>query len=219
MSNFKFQKTFLAVSATAAMAGMLVGGQAFAAVLGEQAVIEITSKIITSTCVLNLGGTASGSTAAAKKSLDLGTFSVANVSSMSPLQDIGKGVSVVLALKEAGGGACNALGTGGKWDVLIDLPTTGYNADTNLLNNMTLTTAGGSNGMSVKALRQVNTGTVSSINWSSRSPIGILVSGSSTTANLDPADTVTITAQMIRGYNVPAVGIYTANLPLTVLYK
>ena len=138
---------------------------------------------------------------------------------MSPLSDIGKGVSVVLALKEANGTTCSTLGTGGKWDVLIDLPTTGYNSDTNLLNNMTLTTNNGSNGMSVKVLRQVNTGTVSSINWSSRSPIGILVSGSSTTANLDPADTVTITAQMIRGYNVPTVGIYTANLPLTVVYK
>jgi len=58
MSNFKFQKTFLAVSATAAMAGMLVGGQAFAVLPSEQAFIEITSKIIASTCVLNLGGTA-----------------------------------------------------------------------------------------------------------------------------------------------------------------
>ena len=218
MSNFKFQKTFLAVSATAAMAGMLVGGQAFAAVLGEQAVIEITSKIITSTCVLNLGGTASGSTAAAKKSLDLGTFSVANVSSMSPLQDIGKGVSVVLALKEAGGGACNALGTDGKWDVLIDLVAGTYNVDTNLLNNTT--TTGFSGGMSAVIKRQINgTGTPSHIKFSERSPIGVLASGSLTGPNLKPTDKVTITAQMVRGYNTTAPGIYTAIVPLTVVYK
>ena len=50
MDSFKFQKTVLAVSTTAAMAGMLVGGQAFAALpTNEQASIEVTSKIVTST--------------------------------------------------------------------------------------------------------------------------------------------------------------------------
>ena len=83
MSNFKFQKTVLAVSTTAAMAGMLVGGQAFAQVKNEQGSIDITANIITATCVLDLGGTASTTATAAKKTLDLGSFSVANASSLA----------------------------------------------------------------------------------------------------------------------------------------
>ena len=49
MSNFKFQKTVLAVSTTAAMAGMLVGGQALAQAKNEQGSIDITAKIFAST--------------------------------------------------------------------------------------------------------------------------------------------------------------------------
>lgn len=219
MSNFKFQKTVLAVSTTAAMAGMLVGGQAFAALpTNEQASIEVTSKIVTSTCALDIGGTASSTTAAVKKTLDLGTFSVANVSSVALLTEIGQGVSVVLSLKEGGAAGCTAIGTDGKWDVLIDLPTTAYNVDTNLLNNTT--TTGFSGGMSAVIKRQINgTGTPSHIKFSERSPIGVLASGSLTGPNLKPADKVTITAQMVRGYNTTAPGIYTAIVPLTVVYK
>ena len=217
MSNFKFQKTFLAVSATAAMAGMLVGGQAFAQAKVEQASIEVTSKIINSTCVLDLGGTASSATTAYKKTLDLGTFSIANVSSVSLLTEIGQGVSVVLSLKEGGTAGCSAIGSG-KWDVLIDLPTTAYNTDTNLLNNTT--TSGASGGMSAVIKRLINnTGTASSVNFSARSPIGLLISGSTTGPNLASTDKVTVTAQMVRGYNTVAAGIYTAIVPLTVVYK
>ena len=219
MSNFKFQKTVLAVSTTAAMAGMLVGGQAHAQAKVEQASIEVTAKIINSTCVLDLGGTPSSATTAYKKTLDLGTFSIANVSSMALLTEIGQGVSVVLSLKEANGttAGCTAISSG-KWDVLIDLPTTAYNTDTNLLNNTT--TTGASGGMSAVIKRQINnTGTASSVNFSARSPIGLLVSGSTTGPNLASSDKVTVTAQMVRGYNTVAAGIYTAIVPLTVVYK
>ena len=217
MSNFKFQKTFLAVSATAAMAGMLVGGQAFAQAKVEQASIEVTSKIINSTCVLDLGGTASSATTAYKKTLDLGTFSIANVSSVSLLTEIGQGVSVVLSLKEGGTAGCSAIGSG-KWDVLIDLPTTAYNTDTNLLNNTT--TSGASGGMSAVIKRLINnTGTASSVNFSARSPIGLLISGSTTGPNLASSDTVTLTAQLFRNSSAIAAGTYTANVPVTVVYK
>ena len=199
------------------MAGMLVGGQAFAQAKVEQASIEVTSKIINSTCVLDLGGTASSATTAYKKTLDLGTFSIANVSSVSLLTEIGQGVSVVLSLKEGGTAGCSAIGSG-KWDVLIDLPTTAYNTDTNLLNNTT--TSGASGGMSAVIKRLINnTGTASSVNFSARSPIGLLISGSTTGPNLASTDKVTVTAQMVRGYNTVAAGIYTAIVPLTVVYK
>jgi|GEM_PF-5335488 type 1 fimbria pilin len=100
MANFKIQKTALAVSA---LAGMLFTTQAFAQALNEKGSIDITAKVINSTCVLALDTTASTAAAAAQKTLDLGTFSVATVSSQAPTTLIGKGVSVVLSLKEANG--------------------------------------------------------------------------------------------------------------------
>ena len=218
MSNFKFQKTILAVSATAAMAGMLVGGQAFAQAKTEQGSIDITAKIITSTCVLDLGGTPSTASTAAKKTLDLGTFSLANASSIGSGSAVGNGVSVVLSLKESDNTAgCAAISTG-KWDVLIDLPTTAYSTITSTLNNMTTGTTA-LTGITAGILRQVSAGAASYINFSSRSPIGILLSGSTTGPNLASTDTVTVTAQMFRGSGALAAGTYTATVPLTVVYK
>ena len=154
MSNFKFQKTVLVVSA---LAGMLFNTQAFAQVKTEQGSIDITAKIITSTCVLNLDTTASSAQNAAKKTLDLGTFTAANVSSVAGGSPVGKSIPVVLSLKETGGGACNAL-AGGKWDVLIDLPTTAYNTATSTLNNTTTGTnaSTGTVGQGGRALVRIN---------------------------------------------------------------
>ena len=160
MSNFKFQKTVLAVSTTAAMAGMLVGGQAFAQVKNEQGSIDITAKIITATCVLDLGGAASSTSTAAKKTLDLGSLTVANVSSLSGGAQVGKGASVVLSLKESNGttAGCTALISGAKWDVSIDLPASAIST-TNLSGNHTLnnTTATGATGIAVRLTRATNT--------------------------------------------------------------
>jgi len=160
MSNFKFQKTVLAVSTTAAMAGMLVGGQALAQVKNEQGSIDITAKIFTSTCVLDLGGTASTTDKPANKTLDLGSFSVANASSLAPTFPLGKGVSVVLSLKESNGttAGCSALISGAKWDVSIDLPASAIST-TNLSGNHTLnnTTATGATGIAVRLTRATNT--------------------------------------------------------------
>lgn len=122
MSNFKFQKSLLAVSATAAMAGMLVNTQAFAQSNTEKGSIDVAAKLITSTCVLNLDSTASTAATAASKTLDLGSFSLANASSVVATSPLGKGISVVLSLKEANGTAGCAAISAGKWDVSIDLP-------------------------------------------------------------------------------------------------
>jgi hypothetical protein len=220
MSNFKFQKTFLAVSATAAMAGMLVGGQAFAQIKNEQGSIEITAKIITATCVLDLGGTASTTGLAAKKILDLGSLTVANVSALTSGYRVGKQASVVVSLKESTGGAgCAALGTGGKWDVVMDLPTTAYNAADGTINNTT-TTADAANSISAAIFTQVGSAAVAYPLGSARSPIGILLSGSQTGPNLLPTDIVTVSVQMFRvGSGAVTAGAYTASVPLTVVYK
>ena len=217
MSNFKFQKTVLGVSATAAMAGMLVGGQALAQVNNERGSIDITAKIINSTCALNIDGTSSTAATAFSKTVDLGTFSTANVSALSNGTKIGTGVTVVLSLKEAGGAAgCGALATG-KWDVLLDLPATAYNIPTFTLNNTT--TTGGLTGMAPVLFRQVNGAGGSFLDFSVKSPVGILLSGSTTGPNLNPTDTISLNAEMYRQTGAVTTGNYTANVPLVVLYK
>ena len=218
MDLFKFQKTVLAVSTTAAMAGMLVGGQAFAQVKNEQGSIDITAKIITATCVLDLGGTASTTATAAKKILDLGSLTVANVSSITSGYLVGKAASVVLSLKEANGSAgCGAI-AGGKWDVVMDLPTTAYSAANGTLNNTTTGTA--ANSISAGIYTQVGTAAVGYPFGYARSPLGVLVSGSTTGPNLNPADIVTVSVQMFRvGTGAVTAGAYTASIPLTVVYK
>ena len=226
MANFKFQKTVLVVSATAAMAGMLVGGQALAQSNTEKGSIDITAKVINSTCVLALDTTASTAGTAASKTLDLGTFSVATVSSLNPTSRLGNGASVVLSLKEANGSTagCAAISTG-KWDVSIDLPATAYST-TNLSNNHTLnnttTGAAAATGVAARLLRATNSGGVSEILIANKvAGYGYLLSGSTTTPNLNNTDTVTLTAELFKLSTGAAVaaGAYTANVPLTVVYK
>ena len=224
MASFKFQKTVLAVSATAAVAGLLVGGQAFAQVNTEQGSIDVGAKLITATCVLNLDSTASTTATAAKKTLDLGTFSLANVSSLGATFPVGKGISVVLSLKESNGTAgCAAISTG-KWDVQIDMPATAYNTS-NLDNSHTFTNtttgATAATGVAARLTKSINGGAVSVVLPGDRIPVyGYLLSGS-TTPNFASTDTVTVTAELwrLRAGNALAAGTYTASIPLTVVYK
>ena len=225
MTSFKFQKTILAVSATAAMAGLLVGGQAFAQVKTEQGSIDVTVKLITSTCALNLDSTASTTATAAQKTLDLGSFSLANVSSLGATFPVGKGISVVLSLKESNGTAgCAAISTG-KWDVSIDLPASAIST-TNLSSNHTLnnttTGAGAATGFAARLTKAKNSGAASVVLLADKvAGFGYLLSGSTTGPDLASTDTVTVTAELYRLSSgpAPAVGTYTANVPLTVVYK
>jgi len=224
MASFKFQKTVLAVSATAAVAGLLVGGQAFAQVNTEQGSIDVGAKLITATCVLNLDSTASTTATAAKKTLDLGTFSIANASSLAASTQLGKGVSVVLSLKESNGttAGCAAISTG-KWDVSIDLPASAYNT-TNLTGNHTLTnatTVGALTGAAVRLTKATNGGASSEALIGNKvGAFGYMLSGSTTVPALAGTDTVTVTAELYRlTTGTLAVGEYTASVPLTVVYR
>ena len=223
MDSFKFQKTVLAVSAIAAMAGMLVGGQAFAQANNEKGSIDIRSYIFTSTCALNLDSTASTTSTAAKKTLELGTFSLATASAVAAGSQIGKGASVVLSLKESDGKAGCAALTIGKWDVSIDLPASAYNT-TNLTGNHTLnnaTTSGALTGAAVRLTRATNGGSASpALIGNKAGAFGYMLSGSTTNPALAGTDTVTLTAEFFRlNTGTLAVGEYTANVPLTVVYR
>ena len=223
MAFFKFQKTVLAVSATAAMAGMLVGGQAFAQVNNEKGSIDIRSFIYTSTCALNLDSTASTTSTAAKKTLELGTFSLATASAVAAGKQIGKGTSVVLSLKESDGKAGCAALTVGKWDVSIDLPASAYNTtnltDNHTLNNLTITLP--LTGAAVRLTKATNGGSATSALIGIKTgDFGYMLSGSTTVPALNGTDTVTLTAEFFRlTTSTLAVGEYTANVPLTVVYR
>ncbi len=222
MASFKFQKTFLAVSATAAMAGLLVNGQALAQVNNEQGSVNVNAKLYNSSCALNLDSTASTTAAAASKTLELGAYSLANASSLGATFPLGKGASVVLSLKEANGTAgCAAISTG-KWDVSIDLPASAIST-TNLAANHTLnntTTTNGATGVAARLTRATNSGASSEALIGNKVPgFGYLLSGSTTGPNLNHTDTVTVKAEFYRTSGALGVGPYTATVPLTVVYK
>ena len=226
MSNFKFQKSLLAVSATAAMAGLLLSGQAHAQTLNtEKGSIDVAAKLFTSTCVLNIDTTASTSATAAKKTIDFGSFSLASVSSLAPTSQIGTGSGVTLSLKEATGGAnCTAFGTG-KWDIAIDLNDSLINT-TNLASNHTLvnTTTGASaaTGVAARLTRYTNQGPglIPVLLGNKVAGYGYLLSGSTANPSLNSGDTVTLIADFYRlTTGTLAAGTYTANVPLTVVYR
>jgi hypothetical protein len=224
MSNFKFQKTILAVSATAAMAGMLVGGQAHAQVNNEKGSIEIKAYVVTTTCALSLDSTASTTAAAASKTLELGTFSTATASSIAAGSAISKPSSVVLSLKEANGTGCAVITGGTKWDVSVDLPASAIST-TNLTGKHTLNNTATSNaatGVAASFTVAKNGGTAfSALIGNKTGAFGHMLSGSTTIPGLTAnTDTLTLTAELYRlTTGTLAVGDYKATLPLTVVYR
>ena len=228
MANFKFQKIFLAVSATAAMAGLLVNGQAHAqsqTVSGDTGSIDLNATIIASTCVLNIGGLAVATATPGKKTLDLGTYTMGSASSAGPngrMSNASAG-NVVLSLKAADGTNCTLPGTT-KWDIGVDLPSTAWSTSLVAQNTVLLNTtpvASAAANVYARVLRSVNSGGSSTLLFNNKvAGYGYLLSGSTTAPNLNATDTVTLTAELFRGTtgNVTP-GEYTASIPLLVWYK
>ena len=223
MTSFRFQKSLLAISATAALAGMLFNTQALAAPNNEEGSIELQSFLFASTCVLAIDSAASTVATSAKKTLELGSFSVSNASSVTPGGQIGLGDSVVLSLREANGTTPGcALLTTGKWDVSVDLPASAIST-TNLTGKHSLnnTSAGGAGGIAASLKVAKNGGTASPALLGNKfGAFAHMLSGSTTIPSLNATDTLTVTAEMFRlNSGALVTGEYKANVPLTVVYR
>ena len=186
----------------------------------EQGSIDVFSGIYTGTCALNIDGTNSTTANAAKKSIDFGTYSVATVTTLAGGAKIGSSFSVLLSLKESGGGAGCAALTTGTWDVAIDLPASAVNT-TNLPGNHTLNntaTTNAATGIAASLARAINGGLASAVlvgNKNSNS--GNVLAGG---IGMSSGDTITLTSSLykISGATL-ANGVYTATVPLTVVYR
>ena len=229
MTSFRFQKSLLAVSVTAAMAGMLFNGQAHAqqTVGADTGSIDLTATIIASTCVLDIGDLAVDTATPNKKTLNLGTYTTgaASAAGVNGRMSNSSAGTVVLSLKSANGTSCTLPGTT-KWDIGVDLPSTAWST-TNVSGNTTLlnTTTGATAATNVfaRVTKATNAGASSLLLFNQKTAgYGHLLSGSTTNPNLNATDTITLTAELFKSATPGALvtaGTYTASIPLLVWYK
>ena len=121
MANFKFQKSALTISFSAALLAMSVATQAQSASDFGELLIE--GQISNTTCALNLGD--AQATGAGKRTMNLGTYTVAAASAVAAGGNIGAAQSAVLSVKNPDGTACTFTGAT-NWDVGINISSTNY---------------------------------------------------------------------------------------------
>jgi type 1 fimbria pilin len=222
MSNFKFQKTLLAVSATAAMACSFGTGHAQA--VRDSGQLNFVGQISATTCVLSLGDTAS--TTAGSKTVNLGTYTTASTSGMSAGTSISSPSlpGINLSLKDSGGVNPCALPGTTKWDIGVDLPATAYTTTaipgtTALINQAPAAVA--ATNVALRITRGVNGGSAVLVDFATKAnaAYGTLITGS-TEPLLGASDFITIFALLQKSGTGPVTpGAFSASIPLLVWYK
>jgi hypothetical protein len=217
MTHFKFQKSLLAVSATAVMAGMLVNVQAQAQAVNNRGQVNYISQISAATCVLDLGDTAS--TTAGSKTINFGSFTTANVSAVAAGGTISVAAPFTISLKAPGGtGAC-ALGST-KWDISVDVPptqwSTTFKPGFGVLTNQAAAAIAATN---VAVLLNVTpTGLAkTTIDFSFKpSAYNTTLLSGCLVACMGAADTFLMEFLLVKGTGAVTSGSYKASLPLLV---
>lgn len=224
MSKFKFQKSLLAVSATAAMAGMLANGQAHAA--NDSGQLNFIAQIAATTCVLSLGDTAS--TNIGSRTINLGTYTTASTSGMAPGANISSGGpganGFVLSLKDSGGvNPCVLPGTT-KWDIGVDLPASAYSTTAipgvTVLTNQAPAAVAATN-VALRVARGITGGNAAPIDFNTQAnaAYGTLMTGATVPA-LGATDFLTVFAILQKSGTGPVTpGAFSASIPLLVWYK
>jgi len=221
MASFNFQKSALAISLTSALTLLSVASQAQSA--NDFGELLIEGQISNTTCVLSLGDPQS--TGANKKTMNLGTYTVATASAVTPGGNIGTAQSAVLKVTNADGSTCT-FGSGNTlWDVGINISSNNYEtvAGGTVLKS---TAASGTAATGVNVKLSTSTGaTVTSgsnqVNFAAgNSTYGTLLSSNAATAPaVIPANVIAVTAQMVRGNGTVGAGVFTHSIPLNVWYK
>ena len=146
MANFKFQKSALTIAFSAALLSMSVATQAQSA--NDFGELLIEGQISNTTCALNLGD--AQATGANKKTMNLGTYTVAAASAITAGNNIGAAQSTVLSVKNADGTACTFTGAS-NWDVGINVSSTNYETvGTTTILKSTATSGTAATGVGVK---------------------------------------------------------------------
>ena len=226
-NTFNRNKAKLTVAAMAAGLGLHLATHAQAA--NDSGTLIINGQISASTCVLSLGDGAS--TASGSKTLSLGTFTTATAGTTDGAT-FGPAQTAIFSILSTGGtGATCTLGAGNTlWDIGINVPpsqvasiASGANAGTNHV-----LLSGGTSGVATGVGVMIKTSTGASVTTGATNlnlTLGgyngnTLLSGSTTTPNVSPANKIALTAQFVKlGATAAGAGAYSATLPLTVWYR
>ena len=221
MANFKFQKSALAISSAAALSLLTVATQAQSA--NDYGELLIEGQISTTTCVLNLGDPQS--TGANKKTMNLGTYTATVASAVTAGGNIGPAQTTILSVKNADGSQCTAGAGNSLWDVGININATNYETvgSTTVLKS-TAPSGTAATGVGVKLSTSTGASVTlgeNAVNFASgNATYGTLLSGNASSAPAVAfANSIAVTAQMVRANGAVAAGVFTHSIPLNVWYK
>jgi hypothetical protein len=219
MSFFKFRQTVLAVAATAAIAGSFGTGHAQA--VRDSGQLALGAQFASSTCVLDLGDTAS--TTAGSKTINFGTMTTASISGVAAGGFIKAAAPFTISLKGPGGtGTCN-LGSATKWDISVDVPpnqvSTTFKPLVGVLTNQAPAAIAATN--VALQLNLTPTGfPVRTIDFSFKpSAYNTTLLSGFTTPGMAPTGTFLMEFYLVKGTGAVTVGAFQASLPMLVFYK
>lgn len=223
MVSLKFQKSALAISFSAALLSISVATPALSA--NDFGELLITGQIQNTTCVLNLGDPQS--TGAGRKTMNLGTIKADVASSTAVGSNItgSSAQTVVLRVRNADGSVCTAGLNNSLWDVGINISATNYETvDNTTVLKSTAVSGTAATGVGVKLLTAVGTsvtvGTTAVDFASGNASYGTLLSSNTASAPAVPfAQSIAVTAQMVRLSGAVSAGVFTHSIPLNVWYK
>jgi len=224
LSTFKRNKTNLIIATFAT--GLSVHLSSLAQAAADSGSLVITGQVSASTCLLDMGD--AGATGAGTKTMNLGTYTTAVASAATASGGtFGTAQTVLFSVKSADGSGANCtLGGSGKWDIGINVGSTGFTTaggNTLLLSGGTASNVAGNMGVLLKtSMGSAVTAGATNLNLSAGSATyGVLLSSSSASAPQAAAtDKIALTAQFARtNASAPTAGAFSATIPLNVYYK
>jgi hypothetical protein len=223
MASYSFQKSALAVSASAALLALSLANTAQAA--NDVGQLIINAQISNTTCLLTYVNDG-GATAANSKTLNLGTYSVAAASAVAVGGNIGANQRVNLALKAADGVTdCTFNAPTALWDVGINIPPANFEtiSGTTALRNTATANAATGVGVTLTSGNSAQ-GTLPSqtaVNFANATASygTLLGTPGSTQPNVIPTNWIVLFAQMVRTAGAVGSGVYTHTIPLNVYYR
>jgi type 1 fimbria pilin len=223
-TTFQRNKTNLIIATLAT--GLGVHLASMAQLVADQGSLNITGQISASTCLLDMGD--AGSTGGGSKTMNLGTYTAAVAGAATASGGtFGTAQTVLFSVKSADGSGANCtLGGSGKWDIGINVGSTGFTTvggNTLLLSGGTASNVAGNMGVLLKtSMGSAVTAGATNLNLSAGSATyGVLLSSSSASAPQAAAtDKIALTAQFARtNATAPTTGAFSATIPLNVYYK
>ena len=224
LTIFQRNKTNLIIATLAT--GLSVHLSTLAQAAADSGTLVVTGQISNTTCLLDMGD--AGSTGGGSKTLSLGSYTTAIAGAATASGGtFGTAQTVVFSVKSAdgSGSACTFNGNT-KWDIGINIGATEYvtvGGNTLLLSGGTASNVAQNVGVLLKTLTSSSaTAGTANLNLAAGSAGygGVLLSGSTSSPGANSTDKIAVTAQFARtNATAPTAGVFSATIPLNVIYK